>query len=255
MKRRFKRIFFGAILLVGLILIGVSGYNILSQQMDYNKSNELYSQLELDNVVKYVPGDNWYKLAKVDLDSVKKINSDVIGWIFFENEDISYPILYSGDDSTYLRKTLEGGSATAGSIFLEGKNNPDLEDSYSIIYGHNMKNMSMFGKLKLYNRDDKYYDEHQFFQIFVDGAVHRYQIFSYETVGDDSFLYKIGYEPGEDFLKFINQIRGLSMRTTDIEVKEDDKVISLSTCSTSGDEYRFVVNAVRVDSHFYEGEE
>ena len=118
-----------------------------------------------------------------------------------------------------------------------------------LIYGHNMKNLSMFGKLKYYNRDENYYDSHQYFQILVDGKKYRYQIFSYETVSDDSDEYTVGFEPDETFGKFVQRMAASSMKDTGIVPTKDDKVVTLSTCSTSGETYRFVVHGVRVDEH------
>ena len=111
----------------------------------------------------------WYDDIDIDFAGLRSENPDVVGWIYFENEDISYPVMYSGDNSYYLRKTFKREHATAGSIFLEGSNKTDFSDCHTIIYGHNMKNLSMFGKLKYYNRDENYYDSHQYFQILVDG--------------------------------------------------------------------------------------
>ena len=155
----------------------------------------------------------------------------------------------SGDNSYYLRKTFKREHATAGSIFLEGSNKTDFSDCHTIIYGHNMKNLSMFGKLKYYNRDENYYDSHQYFQILVDGKKYRYQIFSYETVSDDSDEYTVGFEPDETFGKFVQRMAASSMKDTGIVPTKDDKVVTLSTCSTSGETYRFVVHGVRVDEH------
>ena len=112
-----------------------------------------------------------------------------------------------------------------------------------------MKNLSMFGKLKYYNRDENYYDSHQYFQILVDGKKYRYQIFSYETVSDDSDEYTVGFEPDETFGKFVQRMAASSMKDTGIFPTKDDKVVTLSTCSTSGETYRFVVHGVRVDEH------
>ena len=165
------------------------------------------------------------------------------------SEDISYPVMYSGDNSYYLRKTFNREHATAGSIFLEGSNKTDFGDCHTIIYGHNMKNLSMFGKLKYYNRDENYYDSHQYFQILVDGKKYRYRIFSYETVSDDSDEYTVGFEPDETFGKFVQRMAASSMKDTGIVPTKDDKVVTLSTCSTSGETYRFVVHGVRVDEH------
>lgn len=246
------------IALCGVFLTCFAGYKLLSQFNDYKQSNDLYSDLE-DKYVKVNEEIDasetseesfvWYQLADVDLASLKQQNSDVVGWIFFENEDISYPVLFAGDNEKYLRTSIDGSYATAGSIFMEENNNPDFEDSHSIIYGHNMRNLSMFGKLKYYNREEDYYDSHQYFQIFVDGKIYRYQIFAYETVDENSFIYEVPFSADSNFENFISKINKISEKKTGVNVTKDDKVITLSTCSTSGDQYRFVVHAVRVDTY------
>ena len=146
--------------------------------MDYNASNNLYNSLEEEFVTYDVNVDDskeWYELLRVDMEGLQEKNPDIKGWIFFENEEISYPIVYSGDNEKYIRTSVDGAAATAGSIFLEGMNSPDFEDSHTIIYGHNMQNLSMFGRLKNYKEKD-YYEDHQYFQILVDGKIYRYQI-------------------------------------------------------------------------------
>ena len=93
---------------------------------------------------------------------MKAENPDVIGWIRFDNQDelgINYPILYSGDNQKYLRTDLHGNSHIAECIFLEGLNKSDFSDYYNIIYGHNMKNNTMFGSLPKYSKQE-YYEEH-----------------------------------------------------------------------------------------------
>ena len=239
---------------VGCLLIGVAGFNIYRIFHDYNSSNNLYDELEDDYVTTISEEEEpknapWYEMISVDLASLQEQNSDVKGWIYFENEDISYPILYSGDDDTYLRRTMDKKSATAGSIFIEGMNNPDFEDSHTLIYGHNMRNLSMFGKLKYYKEDPDYYIDHMYFQIIKNDVVYRYQIFAYEDVSEDSFIYAVPYGPTEDFAEFIDRIYGISYRQTGAVATKDDKIITLSTCSTTSGEGRFVVHAVRVDEH------
>lgn len=241
---------------VGCLLIGAAGFNIYRIFHDYNSSNNLYDELEDDYVTTISKEEElenvpWYEMISVDLASLQEQNSDVKGWIYFENEAISYPILYSGDDDTYLRRTMDKKSATAGSIFIEGMNNPDFEDSHTLIYGHNMRNLSMFGKLKYYKEDPDYYIDHMYFQIIKNDVVYRYQIFAYEDVSEDSFIYAVPYGPTEDFAEFIDRIYGISYRQTGAVATKDDKIITLSTCSTTSGEGRFVVHGVRVDEHTY----
>ena len=148
-----KKVVRWILLIVGLVLVVYSGINLYKIFSDYKSSDDLYDKLEHEYIAERKNTENnaqekqWYDDISVDFASLKQQNPDVVGWIYFENEDISYPVMYSGDDDYYLRKTFDRQHATAGSIFLEGNNNTDFNDCHTIIYGHNMKNLSMFGKL------------------------------------------------------------------------------------------------------------
>lgn len=196
--------------------------------------------------------NGWYHQIEVDIEGLQSVNRDVVGWIYFENEDsINYPILYSGDNEEYLRKAYTGEEMVAGSIFIEGVNNPDLSDAHTLIYGHNMRNLSMFGKLRLYKKEPDYYKSHRYFQIITKDKVYRYQIFAY---GDNSLMtgdvYRVYNYPLEDFYKFVEDtICKRSLVECDIDVRNYDHVVTLSTCSTAGNDYRFLVSAVLVDEH------
>ena len=101
--------------------------------------------------------DWWFTDVTVAFDELKKENEEIIGWLRFDDAEdlhISYPVLYSGDDEKYLRSDIYGEEHIAGSIFLEGKNKPDFSDYYAVIYGHNMRDGSMFGDLDLYKETD-----------------------------------------------------------------------------------------------------
>mgnify|MGYP005945403765 CR=1 FL=1 len=94
----------------------------------------------------------------VDFESLKAINLDVKGWLYIEALDISYPVVQGPDNDAYLHTTYEGTSNFAGSIFLDYQNQDDFSDGNTIVYGHNMKNLSMFGKLKQMKEQEKYRD-------------------------------------------------------------------------------------------------
>lgn len=235
------------IFVVGIAMILFAIWNMYRISKDYRDSNDLYEQLKQEYVkvpVQDVP--EWYQMAEIDLPSLQKQNPDVAGWLLFENEDISYPLMYSGDDTTYLHTALDGSSATAGSIFIEGGNHPDMEDSHTIIYGHNMRNLSMFGKLRYYKQED-YYKDHAYFQIITNAGVYRYQIFACEEISADSFIYHVPYAADETFEQFIAKLYRLSYYDTGVVATKEDKIVTLSTCSRSG--MRFVVHGVRIDSY------
>lgn len=238
------------VMLMGAAMVLIAGWNIYRISKDYSDSNALYSKLSDTYVAteKEKKEGKWYDVAQVNLQELKKQNGDVTGWLYFENEDISYPIMYSGDDTTYLHTALDGSYASAGSIFMEENNHPDFQDSHTIIYGHNMRNLSMFGKLRYYKQKE-YYDNHTYFQIFTDKGIYRYQIFAYADVPADSFVYQVPYGTDDSFTSFIQQLKKQSYYDTGIDVTQKDKVVTLSTCSTTGK--RFIVNAVRVDEYLY----
>ena len=197
-------------------------------------------------------GREWYQLASVDLERLTAAYPDVVGWIYFENEKISYPIVYSGDNTTYLRTAYTGKSATAGSIFLDGESTPDFSDPHTLIYGHNMRNLSMFGRLGSYLTEKGYYDDHRYFQIFLDGRVYRYEIFAYGEIPANSSVYEAyGQTPGQAQMRdLLNVLEKLGADGADVEAGPSDHLLTLSTCTKDGD-VRVIVSAVRVDEHAY----
>lgn len=285
MKKKSK-LLYDAIILLGIVLVGYTGVKLHEYYADRAASNSLYEDIkkqyvmEPEQIPAYAPesvpapgeerrensvsgGDAqetaepeeipWYCMIRIDFESLKEYNQDVVGWIFFENEDISYPILYSEDNTKYLRTTLDGKSASAGSIFLDGDNTPDFEDSRSVIYGHNMKNLSMFGNLKYYIQKKEYYEEHQYFQILVEDKVYRYQIFSYFDVPEtETEICRVDFTTEKDFADFVKVLQKRAVRDTEVEVEGSDKVVTLLTCYVTG--RRTLVNAVRVDSYEIDSE-
>lgn len=171
-------------------------------------------------------------------------NPEVIGWIKFDNMDISYPVMQAKDNDYYLDHTYSGEENSAGSIFMEASNLPDFEDYHTIIYGHNMKNGSMFGSLKNYKTKD-HYKGNEYFTVYTLDSVYRYQIFAYYDISMYGDVYNNQFGPDDYFQMFIDNMVKRSYYDTGVRPVKTDKIITLSTCSTTGN--RFVVNAVRMN--------
>lgn len=231
-----------------ILLIGSTG-TFLYIYMGYQKSNSYYEDLNQQYAAKEEAPQEWYDMIDVDIPALQNINPDVIGWIYVEGTDISYPIMYSGDDEKYLRTTMGGEAATAGSIFLEGYNLPDFSDSHNVIYGHNMRNLSMFGSLKFYKSEDNYLQDHKYFQIITADCKYRYEIFSYFDTEAASWVYGVPYSANEDFGNYIAQLLSHSYEDilTEEGVSYTDKITTLSTCSTTG--RRFTVHGYLCATH------
>ena len=194
----------------------------------------------------------WYHDIDVDFAGLKEQNEDIVGWIYFEDEEsISYPLLYSGDDY-YLRRNYLKEEETAGSIYIDGNNSPDLDDAHTLIYGHNMRNLSMFGNLKFYKTEEDYFENHRYFQLITETGAYRYEIFAYKDVRTlTGGIYTTWKYVDDDFKKFIeDSICQGSYVDADIDVDDETHIVTLSTCSYNSD-VRFTVSAVRVDEHMW----
>lgn len=172
------------------------------------------------------------------LNEISHSYHDVIGWIDFESIPISYPLLHGETNDKYIRTTFKGTKATAGSIFMESLNSADFTDQHTIIYGHNMKNETMFGQLKKYESEE-FLENNKFFTIYTpQEEALQYEIISCMVVPVDSFAYRISFEDDSDYWNFL-QLLGYDGEDT-------PQSITLSTCSGSDKAYRLVVNAVQI---------
>ena len=250
---------------VGAICIGVAAHGLYGIYMDYKVGDDIYQEAEEEFVQVFIPTVDmetteisteepevprgpWYELASVDIAGLKNKYPDVVGWILFENGMISYPIMHSYSNDTYLYTTYNGTESIGGSIFVEATHRGDFTDTHTLIYGHNMKNGSMFGKLHYYRRSNDFYENseyNQYILIYQENEILRYRIFAYQDITVDSFVYKEFFSSGTELGNRLSQISKIK---TDITVPEDGKIITLSTC-TAGDENRFVVSAVLVERY------
>lgn len=219
--------------------------NSTETKNESDKKNNSSKEEEIETVE-----DSWKDDIRVDVEGLHQKNAEIIGWLFFENEDISYPIMYSGDNEKYLRTDCDGNKSVAGSIFVEGKNDPFFLDKHTLVYGHNMKDLGMFGKLRYYKTDKDYWKDHQYFQVVTSGAKFRYQVISCKDVDDDAEIYRVFHEnESANFADFISKnILVGSYINSGYVYKTSDEFITLSTCSV-GDK-RFIITGVKVDAVF-----
>ncbi|MCD8356512.1 MAG: class B sortase [Clostridia bacterium] len=239
--------------IAALLGIAAALYHLIPDWMSHWKSAEAYRQLAEDTVTVEDSDpqekDWWSKAVHVAFEDLKQQNPDVVAWIRFDDPEavnINYPVLYSGDNSHYLKKDINGEYSDAGCIFLEKLNKPDFSDYYAILYGHNMRDGTMFGDLKRY-KEAGFYDEHQFFTLYTEDAAYRYQIFSFEDAVNGGPVYQIGFQPGGEYQKFLSELLAASIVDTNVKLNQQDHVLTLSTCNGTGNRERFAVHAVCID--------
>ena len=186
----------------------------------------------------------------IDFGSLLEVNEDIVGWLKISALDISYPIVQGEDNDFYLHRTFEKTENFAGCIFMNCDNRDDFTDQNTIIYGHNMKDGSMFGKLKQF-KEEETFQKSKYFWIFAPDKIYQYRIFSAATVNKTGLYYQVMFKD-EDFDTWINAaFENSVVENSDVEVAHDDRVVTLSTC-TGDDATRFVVlgKLVRVYASF-----
>ncbi len=177
----------------------------------------------------------------IDFAELQAINEEVIGWIRIGALELSYPIAQAADNDYYLHRTFERQDNFAGCIFLNTSNSKYFTDQNSIVYGHNMKNGSMFGSLKNF-KNQELYDSNPYFWIFTPTLIFQYRIFSVREVALNSEcdVYETRYTT-EDFQTFLDKAQSENwVDTHGLEISTEDRVATLSTCTTS-DTSRFIV--------------
>ena len=249
-------------LIAAIVVFCYAAFNLYHIYTEYKKGTDEYNQIEemavterdADSAEVAGPNAQLKPPIEVDFDKLKSVNEDVVGWIYVDAlPDLSYPIVKGKDNQTYLHQTYEKNYNFAGTIFVDYENSGDFSDCNTLVYGHNMKNGSMFGHLKKFREDDKLYKQDKYFWILTPERNYRYEIISAYTTGVNSDTYTLFKGPGEEFEKYLETIKGYSeIQTDDTDLTIKDKIVTLSTC-TGNESTRFVVQGKRVDAEDADG--
>lgn len=235
------------ILVIAIVVFVVSAYKLYGIFSEYNKGDKEYQKIQ-DLVINTEKKDDTKEEAfSVDFEKLLEMNSDVVGWIRFdEPSEINYPVVQGRDNEEYLKRTFEANTNKLGTLFVDVNNPGDFSGRNTFIYGHNMKNGSMFAQLLKY-KDDSFYKEHPYFYIYTpDGKVRTYEIFSAGVVKDTSDSYIMDYADDAAFQTYIDYIKQQSAYPTSAEVTTASKIVSLSTCTNVRDDERFLVHGVMI---------
>lgn len=257
-KRTTRQILSNLVLVIAVGVFLFSGYKLLGIFLEYHKGESEYNSLVDVVIQQNVPSvteDDLPKEFVVDFDTLKEMNPEVVGWIRFEEpSQINYPVVQGPDNDKYLNTTFEGKRNSAGALFIDADNQGDFSDENTFIYGHNMKNGSMFGQLRKY-KTKSFCDENPYFYIYTpDGKEMTYQVFSVCVVKDISRTYVKQYSDTEDFKGYIDYIRSISRYKVDVEVTGQSQIVSLSTCTNVEEDERLVVHGVKIQEKLAEDE-
>ena len=180
---------------------------------------------------------------EVDFEALKKINDEIVGWIYCPGTPINYPLLKANDNDYYLHRSYDRSYLFNGSIFVEARNQPLFLDSNTIIYGHNMRDGSMFEALENW-QDPSFYETHPYILIFTPDQDYVVILFSGYTTSATSDSYQIFSGPGEELDAYLQSAVSQSDFSTSVELDPNAKYVMLSTCSYVFDNSRYVLHGM-----------
>ncbi len=199
---------------------------------------------ELAGMIGSMESVDWTRWAEqppitVDFDAMLAQWPDVVGWLYCEGTKINYPVLQGDDNDEYLHHLPDGTYNFSGSLFMEWTNSPDFGDLNTFIYGHSMKNGTMFGSLEQY-KNQSYYDEHPVIWLLTPGGNFRLDLIAGFYTLADSDAYDMHLQ--------IDSLRGYVQECIDdstfdsgIAAEDVSRVVVLSTCSHAFDNARYIV--------------
>ena len=221
-------------------------WNVWTILSEYREGDRMYESAASQSVSSQPEQQAETDLNKVpiqvDFDHLKAQNPDVVGWLYCEGTPINYPVMQGRTNDDYLYTMLDGSYNKAGSLFLDCAADPGFQDPAPVIYGHSMKNDSMFGTLPDYSSQE-YYEANPHWYLLTPTADYKIELIAGYVTHSTSEAYSI---PGtqEEKEKLIQTAFAKSDFTADVEIAENENLITLSTCSYEYNNARYVLVGV-----------
>lgn len=216
-----------------IVIILFSLYKVGTILYGYHQGNSQYEEVqEIAKVEKEDEG--------IDFDALQKVNDDVKAWIYLKDTVIDYPVMQTTNNDYYLYHMFNGEENGAGSIFVDYRNENPFQDFNTIIYGHRMKDGSMFRSLVDY-RDADFYNAHKTMLLTTPDAKYDVHVFSVVTVPATSDLYQLEFADDAEKQAYIDRVISESETKMDVSVSASDRIVMMSTCTFEIEEGRLCV--------------
>ncbi len=224
--------------LIGIIL--VSGYKIGKTMWEYQVAKSAYTNIS-EKTAKVDPKQF---TGVVDWKALKKVNPDVQGWLYQKGTVINYPVVQGTDNDTYLHTRFDKQWSGGGTLFVDCRMEKDFKGFNSIIYGHHMKDGSMFRSIRGYTKEDGYYDKHKTLELATPHGNYHLVVFSaFITKATDEDTYKMTYDEAEKqaYIDRVWERSELPITRDSVDVTKNDRLVTLSTCAYDYEEARYIV--------------
>lgn len=224
--------------LIGIIL--VSGYKIGKTMWDYQVAKSAYTNIS-EKTAKVDPKQF---TGVVDWKALKKVNPDVQGWLYQKGTVINYPVVQGTDNDTYLHTRFDKQWSGGGTLFVDYRMEKNFKGFNSIIYGHHMKDGSMFRSIRGYTKEEGYYDKHKTLELATPHGNYHLVVFSaFITKATDEDTYKMTYDEAEKqaYIDRAWEQSELPITKDSVDVTKSDRLVTLSTCAYDYEEARYIV--------------
>lgn len=255
-KRKVNSIIRKIVLVVALAVFVFAAYNLISIMLEYKKGNDIYTNIEHEVVDDSTPatitiggGDGALSHEvqipfKYDHNALLSINEEGIGYLYIPALDLRLPMVQSTDNDFYLTHTFDKTYNSNGCLFEDYRIKDGLKASNVIIYGHNMNNGSMFGRLS-YFKTYSYWNSgnNNVFYIYTGNTIKEYKIFSVYNCEPICDTYTFNFGNLSQMREYAQQMKDKSIYDTGVDVSNATQVVTLSTCSSNGS-MRLIVHGV-----------
>jgi len=214
-----------------IAIIAYSGYRIAEIRDDYKKEAEMRRAAM---VYKPEPTPDDVNQGVIDLQAE---HPDVVGWVTIPNTGIDYPFVRSKDNDYYLRRDLNGDYALAGTVFMDYRCQKDFTSQNTILYGHHMKNGSMFGTLKSFGGKD-FFDNNEYGSIYLPRKSLTLAFFAYIVVNSSTEKEIYNAELSDEYFDYVKKN---ARHYRDIGLTDSDRIVTLSSCAYEFDNARMVL--------------
>ena len=254
-KRKVTRILFNVLILVISCVLIFSLYKLYTIWREYHNNQKtqeqvqalFYGEISGDAQAVSNPGigkENSETSYSFHLAPVKEANPDTVGWIRIPGTVVDYAVVQAADNEEYLHKGFFGEANAAGTIFMDYRNQMGQPLQNWIIYGHRMKDDSMFGELGEY-LNYGFYQQHPSFTFFTEDGAIDCEVFSVYRCTTEVDYCQPAFASGEEMLQYVQACKDRSEYKVVLDVTAEDTIITLSTCDYDLDptEGRLVIHA------------
>ena len=235
------------IIAVLILVIIVCAVGIVSYFVKQNKAKD--ENKKIQKIAKEETEEKTDDEVSIDFEALQQQNADIYAWIRIPETQIDYPILqHPSDDAYYLNHTVEGTEGLPGSIYTEKVNSKDFTDFNTVIYGHNMKNGTMFKDLHKYE-EEAFFKENPYVYIYLPDKTLKYHIVAAVTFDDRYIPYSYDFSKKKECQKFLDDVQSGVIKNAkavyaeEQEITTDDKIITMSICIANQNERRWIVVA------------